>query len=701
MPFKLFFKLAGSKNRPNTNTLPRKDDIPSPIAGGDGPRNLSSKGKVSNHQKNAQTKLPGAYSMSDDSLDFDNSKYLNYLDNYRENDTNESRSYSDSYDDRSSRNSVSDYSRLESPLNSHNSWENSKNGGAKTSGGRSDLQSTDSASFHSTDEKLPPIRTKGYSTSSDSDETSRENSRPYSRSGGTPASSMALNPPSKSHSNENSDRSSKTISKSNSSLKPKSTPEYNRARSDYYDEHSSGRSSRNGKSKEDPSLYGKSSNSKPGDTYNSTNNGTKGHKPMSSVSSSRNVTTSYLNGATSTPKSGRIHSRTSMHQRNTSTSSATTSKKKETPGLKRFLKKFKVKEKALILPSSKSSELFKKYGALGKLLGTGASGSVNLVTSKEDGHVFAVKKFRPKLPNESEQDYRTKVRNEFKIGEYLSHENLIYTKELIKDYVGRSKLNTSEAEYYIVMEYCPYDFFNLVMSGLMEQNEIACYFKQIINGVAFLHQHGLAHRDLKLDNCVVNDWGQLKLIDFGSAVPFAKGTALHDAQSFRSFDSRDSIEYARGVVGSDPYLAPEVFDAVDYDPRLADVWSIAIIYCCMILKRFPWKIPKASDPSYRSFLENDGTRSAISNLSLSTYNTDDSRTRARGADRLLRMLPGPSRRLIKAMLIINPNRRYLIEDVLDHPFYHQIDHCHSINDTQYYVADNHTHHLVNPDDDEQ
>ena len=46
---------------------------------------------------------------------------------------------------------------------------------------------------------------------------------------------------------------------------------------------------------------------------------------------------------------------------------------------------------------------------------------------------------------------------------------------------------------------------------------------------------------------------------------------------------------ARGVVGSDPYLSPEVFEplGMGYDPRGADVWSIAIIYCCMILKRFP------------------------------------------------------------------------------------------------------------------
>ena len=40
-----------------------------------------------------------------------------------------------------------------------------------------------------------------------------------------------------------------------------------------------------------------------------------------------------------------------------------------------------------------------------------------------------------------------------------------------------------------------------------------------------------------------------------------------------------------------------------YDPRKTDVWSVAIIFLCMILRRFPWKIPDAkTDPSFKAFV---------------------------------------------------------------------------------------------------
>jgi len=55
-------------------------------------------------------------------------------------------------------------------------------------------------------------------------------------------------------------------------------------------------------------------------------------------------------------------------------------------------------------------------------------------------------------------------------------------------------------------------------------------------------------------------------------------------------------------VGSDPYLAPEVYDEKKYDPRPTDVWSLAIIFCCMTLRRFPWKQPRTTDNSYRLFV---------------------------------------------------------------------------------------------------
>ena len=56
------------------------------------------------------------------------------------------------------------------------------------------------------------------------------------------------------------------------------------------------------------------------------------------------------------------------------------------------------------------------------------------------------------------------------------------------------------------------------------------------------------------------------------------------------------------MVGSDPYLAPEVYDNARYDPQPADIWSLAIIFACMSLRRFPWKMPRTSDNSYKLFI---------------------------------------------------------------------------------------------------
>lgn len=56
-----------------------------------------------------------------------------------------------------------------------------------------------------------------------------------------------------------------------------------------------------------------------------------------------------------------------------------------------------------------------------------------------------------------------------------------------------------------------------------------------------------------------------------------------------------------GIVGSDPYLAPEVYDGGEYDAAAVDIWSLAIIYCCMTLRRFPWKVPRMTDNSFKLF----------------------------------------------------------------------------------------------------
>ena len=139
------------------------------------------------------------------------------------------------------------------------------------------------------------------------------------------------------------------------------------------------------------------------------------------------------------------------------------------------------------------------------------------------------------------------------------------------------------------MEYAPFDLFSVVMSAKMCRPEIYCVFRQICDGVEYLHEMGLAHRDLKLDNCVMTPDNVVKLIDFGTATVFHYPGKAHTP--------------ATGVVGSDPYLAPEVLNSQPYDPRKTDVWSIAIIFMCMILRRFPWKIPDPkTDPTFKAFV---------------------------------------------------------------------------------------------------
>ncbi|KAK4057948.1 serine/threonine protein kinase [Microbotryomycetes sp. JL221] len=226
------------------------------------------------------------------------------------------------------------------------------------------------------------------------------------------------------------------------------------------------------------------------------------------------------------------------------------------------------------------AHLQKKYGKWGKVLGSGAGGTVRLIKRSRDSTVYAVKEFRARRSGESEKEYVKKVTAEFCIGSTLHHPNIIETVDIISD----------NGHYYEVMQYGEYDLFSIVMSGRMSRPEIYCVFKQIVSGVDYLHQMGLAHRDLKLDNCVMTTDNCVKIIDFGTAVVF-------------HYPGQKPCK-ASGIVGSDPYLAPEVLSKKEYDPRLTDVWSVAIIFMCMILRRFPWKLPDPkNDASYRLYVQ--------------------------------------------------------------------------------------------------
>lgn len=314
----------------------------------------------------------------------------------------------------------------------------------------------------------------------------------------------------------------------------------------------------------------------------------------------------------------------------------------------------------------------KRYLKYGENLGAGAGGSVRLVTRTSDKTLFAVKEFRNKYQNESKRDYAKKITGEYCIGSTLKHPNIIETIEICyeNDHILQ------------VMEYCDYDLFAIVMSNKMSREEINCCFKQILSGVHYLHTMGLSHRDLKLDNCVVDKRGIVKIIDFGSAVVF-------------SYPFTKQLIEAQGIVGSDPYLAPEVCVFNKYDPRPVDVWSAAIIYCCMMLKKFPWKVPKLSDNSFKLFasrgemipisemlkktpadLTNGEGLSNLGDLNQALDSESKPHTSNEvGPGRLLLALPEDCRTLIGRMVELAPACRINIDEAFNDPWLQSVQMC--------------------------
>jgi serine/threonine protein kinase len=179
------------------------------------------------------------------------------------------------------------------------------------------------------------------------------------------------------------------------------------------------------------------------------------------------------------------------------------------------------------ISNSDDSLVFFPSFSLGRYIGKGAGGSVRLIRRTKDQSILAVKQFRKQLPHETEKEYIKKVTAEFCIGSTLHHPNIINILDMVQE----------DGQFYQVMAYAPNDLFNIVMSGMMSREEVACCWRQLLNGLEYLHESmGIAHRDLKLDNLVLDQYGILKIIDFGcstvfkypfeSSISLAKGT--HD-----------------------------------------------------------------------------------------------------------------------------------------------------------------------------
>ncbi|KAF3897529.1 HAL protein kinase [Trichophyton interdigitale] len=231
-----------------------------------------------------------------------------------------------------------------------------------------------------------------------------------------------------------------------------------------------------------------------------------------------------------------------------------------------------------------------------KEVGRGATATVKIMCRRgsDKSELFAVKEFRKCGSKEDQHEYEQKVKSEFSIAQSLHHPNIVES----------FRLCTSNGRYNHVMEYCSYgELFSLVQKNYLQPKDNHCFFKQMVRGVAHLHDNGIAHRDIKLENLLLSDDGYIKITDFGVSEVFS---GLHPGLRSSGGECGKEMGEVRlsspGICGSLPYIAPEVLaKQSSYDPRPLDVWSCAIVYLTLHFRGNLWPSANREHPNYARF----------------------------------------------------------------------------------------------------
>uniref|UniRef100_M4BC31 Protein kinase domain-containing protein n=1 Tax=Hyaloperonospora arabidopsidis (strain Emoy2) TaxID=559515 RepID=M4BC31_HYAAE len=190
-----------------------------------------------------------------------------------------------------------------------------------------------------------------------------------------------------------------------------------------------------------------------------------------------------------------------------------------------------------------------------------------------------------------------------------------------------------EDSVFVAMEFCPggdlYDYVTAQASQRLEETEALSLFAQIAKGLSFLHASGVAHRDLSLENVLLND-GQVKICDFGLS------TEAHECPS--------------EPVGKFYYMAPEVMEKGGglYDPKAADVWSLGVLLF-ILLTGSPLFVEEKTRASTFRILQKYGVGKILELWGFHQY------------------VSKSTIKFLTLLLQVEPLRRVSAEDVAHHP----------------------------------
>lgn len=201
---------------------------------------------------------------------------------------------------------------------------------------------------------------------------------------------------------------------------------------------------------------------------------------------------------------------------------------------------------------------------LGRTIGEGTFAKVKFARNIETGEAVAIKI----LDKEKVLKHKLveQIKREVATMKLIKHPNVVRLYEVMG----------SKTKIFIVLEFVTGGelFDKIVNDGRMRESEARKYFHQLINAVDYCHSRGVYHRDLKPENLLLDQFGNLKVSDFGLS-------AL--SQQVRD----DGLLHTS--CGTPNYVAPEVLNDRGYDGATADIWSCGVILFVLLAGYLPFE----------------------------------------------------------------------------------------------------------------
>ncbi|XP_041354216.1 serine/threonine-protein kinase MARK2-like [Gigantopelta aegis] len=194
----------------------------------------------------------------------------------------------------------------------------------------------------------------------------------------------------------------------------------------------------------------------------------------------------------------------------------------------------------------------------------------------------------------------------------------------------------TENSYYLVTELCQSgDLMDYICKRKkLDEKEVRRYIGQIVSAVDYLHRSGILHRDLKIENLLLDENKDIKIIDFGLS---------NSIRVINTVDGPRAQEYCVTQCGSPAYAAPELLSHKKYGPQV-DIWSIGVNMYAMLTGNLPFTV----EPFNIKTLHNKMMKGDMNPIPVS--------------------LTKECKDLMKRFLTPDPGRRIALNEVMRHPW---------------------------------